>query len=95
MSTSSSSVQKIKRKQRLSAKDLSILAKKKCWGACVDYNFGHKENDGPKVGWYLHNPRKPAYFIGRNWVVARDFITQMPTDSILKKYVPAFLGGAS
>lgn len=90
---SKKSVQHIKRKNRLSAKDLSKLAKKKCWGACVTYCFGHKKNDGPKIGWYLNNPRKPAYLIGSNWVDARDFITKMPTDSILKKYVPAFLGG--
>lgn len=85
------SVQHIKRKQRLSAKDLNLLAKEKCWGACVDYNFGHK-NEGPKIGWYLHNPRKPAYFIGQNWVAARDFIDQMPTDSILQKYIPSWIG---
>lgn len=88
------SVQHVQRKQRLSAKDLTRLAKAKCWGACVAYNFGCKENEGPKIGWYLHNPRKPAYLIGSNWVAARDFIAQMPTDSILQKYVPAFLGGA-
>ncbi len=89
------SVQQMRRKERLSGDDLTKLAREKSWGSHIIYNFGNKTNEGPQIGWYLHNPRQPAFLIGSNYIAARDFIAQMPTDSILKKYVPAFFRGAS
>lgn len=82
------SVQHVKRKYRLSSKDLTRLIRKKAYGATVVYSFG---NSTIQIGWHAHFTNKPNIFIGRNWVKARDFIAQMPIDSILKYLIPDFI----
>ena len=84
------SVQHIKRNSRLSGQDLTRLIRKKSFGANVIYNFGDKTEQIP-IGWYAHFTNKPPKFIGHNWLAARDYINKLPTDNILKRFVPSFL----
>ena len=84
------SVQHIKRKERKSAKDLTDLISKKAYGAKVVYNYSNAQNI-PPIGWYAYFSTKPCVFIGQNWVMAHDYINRMPTDSILKRYIPNFM----
>ena len=71
------SVQHIKRKERLSANDLTRLIYKKKYGVLVVYN--HANFVYPQNGWYAYftNQPKPKY-IGSNWVIARDSIQKLP-----------------
>jgi hypothetical protein len=86
-----SSVQNIKRKNRLTSKDLTRLIRKKAFGAAVAYNFGCKTPNAQPIGWYAHFINKPTIFIGTNWVSANQFIAKMPIDNILKRLVPNFI----
>ena len=82
------SVQHVKRKFRLSGKDLTILVKKQFPDAEVKYNFGDKQRT---IGWYVHFTPELRNFIGPNWIAARDNINQLELP--LVKNPLAFFGG--
>lgn len=68
------SVQYVKRKFRLTAKDLTLLIKEQFPKAEAKYNFGDGHR---KIGWYIHFTPDINNFIGQNWIAARDHIKQL------------------
>jgi hypothetical protein len=79
-------VQHLKRKNRLSGKELTTLAQRKIWNSLVVYQFGYKDED-TQIGWHLFKPCKEgSVFIGSNWVAASDSIAQLPTEPKLIEY---------
>ena len=64
--------QNVPRAERLSGKDLTLLIRQKMRGVAVKYIFDE--------GWYACKGEATITRIGGNWVEARDYIHQMPTN---------------